>query len=120
MYKTHLHLGVSFLHSPQERRTSLALDLCEPFKPYLCEKLLFRLWNLNQVGASSFISRSNGIFLQEDAKRLVVEEWNGLLESTIYHPGLQKHVNKKRIIRLDCYNLQRHLLEQTEYQPFIE
>jgi len=118
LYRTHLHLGISFLHAPQERRTSLSLDVCEPFKPYLAERLLIRLWNSKQITAKSFVSQSNGVFLTEEAKREVVEAWFDLLESTIFHPKLQKHVSKRRLIRLDGYNLQRHLLEGTPYEPF--
>ena len=54
LYRTALYPGISYLHTPQTRRYSLALDLVEPFKPVLVDRLLFRLWGCRMVGDKDF------------------------------------------------------------------
>jgi len=45
IYNTQLNPTVSYLHEPFERRFSLALDLAEIFKPFLSDRVIFKLIN---------------------------------------------------------------------------
>ncbi|MCD4694718.1 MAG: type I-B CRISPR-associated endonuclease Cas1b, partial [Bacteroidales bacterium] len=49
IYQTQLNPTISFLHSPGERRFSLALDLAEIFKPLLVDRIIFKVLNKREI-----------------------------------------------------------------------
>lgn len=66
---------IGFLHRVEARRPSLALDLIEPFRPVLADRLCLRLINLNILRPEHFEDRKPqpGIFLNADGRRAVLE-----------------------------------------------
>ncbi|MDD4736953.1 MAG: type I-B CRISPR-associated endonuclease Cas1b [Kiritimatiellae bacterium] len=117
LYRTALYPGISYVHAPQSRRFSLALDLVEPFKPLMADRLAFRLFNQHLIGDDDFRNHSNGILLTDDARRTVLKEWDQLLRTTVDHERLNRSVSYRQLLRLDCYNLAKHLLENAPLTP---
>ncbi len=118
LYRTALYPGISYLHTPQTRRFSLALDLVEPFKPVLTDRLLFRLWGCRMIGDRDFRKYSNGFLLTDDARRRILQEWDQELRQTVHCPALNRSVSYRQLLRFDCYKLINHLLEGREYKPY--
>lgn len=118
LYRTALYPGISYIHQPQSRRYSLALDLVEPFKPLLADRMVFRLWNSNMISDRDFLPASNGFILTDDARRMIVSEWDNELKHTIFLDSLKRSVSYRQLLRLDCYKLVNFLLEDREYQPY--
>lgn len=118
LYRTALYPGISYLHTPQTRRFSLALDLVEPFKPVLADRMLFRLFDCKMISDNDFQKYSNGFILTDEARRKVLQEWDAELRKTIYCNNLNRSVSYRQLIRLDCYKLINFLLEERPYQPF--
>ena len=117
MHRTALYPGISYLHAPQSKRFSLALDLVEPFKPVLVDRLLFRLWDKKEISAKDFHAHSNGVLLIDAARKKIVQEWDHLMKTTVLYPRLNRHVSYRQMLRLDCYKLVKHLLEDAPYEP---
>lgn len=118
LYRTALYPGISFLHSPQSRRFSLALDLTEPFKPIMADRMIFRLWNTHSIGDRDFMKGTNGFVLSDPSRRKILAEWDALLRDTIYLKSLDRSVSYRQLLRLDCYKLINFLLEGRDYHPF--
>lgn len=118
LHRTALYPGISYMHAPQSRRFSLALDLVEPFKPLMVDRLLFRLFNQGDIGKSDFQPHSNGVLLKDEARKRVLQAWDEQLKTTVAHPTLNRSVSYRQLIRLDCYKLTKHLLEGTDFQPY--
>ena len=118
IYRTALYPGISYIHSPQSRRYSLALDLVEPFKPIIADRMVFRLWNSNMISDKDFMPASNGFILTDDARRMILGEWDNELKKTIYMDSLNRSVSYRQLLRLDCYKLINFLLENRDYQPY--
>lgn len=118
IYHTQLHPAISFLHEPTERRFSLALDISEIFKPLLTDRLIFKLINLNMLSKRSFDQAEGVCYLSEDGRKKVIEEYYKKLKTTVKHRTLGKHVSYRRLIRLECYNLIKHLLGDKVYTSF--
>lgn len=118
LYRTALYPGISYLHAPQSRRFSLALDLVEPFKPVLVDRLLFRLFNREGLDKGDFEPHSNGVLLKEEARRDVLKLWDEQLRRTVEYPPLNRSVSYRQLLRLDCYKLIKHLLEGKELTPY--
>lgn len=118
LHRTALYPGISYMHAPQSRRFSLALDLVEPFKPLMVDRLLFRLFNQGDIGKSDFQPHSNGVLLKDEARKRVLQAWDEQLKTTISHPTLNRSVSYRQLLRLDCYKLIKHLLEDADFEPY--
>ncbi len=118
IYKTSLNPTISYLHEPSDRRFSLALDLSEVFKPVVVDRLIFRMINRGQFSREHFVNELNFCYLSEDGRKIFVKEFNELLESTVRHKKLNRNVSYRGLIRLECYKLIKHLLEDEIYEPF--
>ena len=118
MYRTALYPGISYLHTPQTRRFSLALDLVEPFKPILVDRLIFRLLNKNEISSKDFRPHTNGIIMTDAARKKVLAAWDEELRKTLHSPALNRSVSYRRLIRLDCYKLIKFVLEDQPFKPY--
>ncbi len=118
IYKTQLSPLVSFLHEPGTRRFSLSLDIAEIFKPMLADRLIFTLLNKNQVTEKSFEKELNYLYLKEDARKLIVKEFDERLKTTVRHKTLNRNVSYRQLIRLELYKLIKHLIGEKEYDGF--
>jgi len=118
IYRTQLNPTVSFLHEPSYRRFSLSLDVAEIFKPVFADRIIFSLMNNNQITEKHFDKELNYAYMTEAGRKIVVQEFDEKLNTTVYHKQLKKNVSYRRIIRLELYKLIKHLLEKKEYKSF--
>lgn len=119
IYKTHLDPRIGFLHTTNFRRLTLNLDVAEIFKPILVDRMIFYLLSKNMLRKPHFEKRTNGIFMNEKGRKIFIEEWEKRLQSTIKHRELGRNVSYRRLIRMELYKLEKHLIGEHEYEPFI-
>jgi CRISPR-associated protein Cas1 len=118
IYHTHLTPTVSFLHGPGERRYSLALDLSEIFKPIIVDKLIFKLLNTKQIQEKHFRKELNFCYLEESGRKIVLQEYDERLKTTIKHRALGRNVSYRHLIRLEAYKLVNFLVSGEVYKAF--
>ena len=118
IYRTQLSPLISFLHEPGARRFSLALDLAEIFKPLLADRILFKLLNQNMLQHKDFDESLNFCYLKPAGRKTFVKEFEDKMTTTIEHRKLKRKVSYRRLIRLECYKLIKHILGEQEYEPF--
>jgi len=118
IHQTQLNPTISYLHSPGERRYSLALDLAEIFKPVVVDRLIFSMLNKKEIQEGDFDHKLNRVLLKEGARKSFVGSFENRLNETIKHRGLGKSVSYKYLIRLECYKLIKHILQIEKYKPF--
>jgi CRISPR-associated protein Cas1 len=118
IYRTPLSPLISFLHEPGARRYSLSLDIAEIFKPILADRLIFKLVNNGELRPQHFDEKLNFCYLKENGRKIFLQEWDERLKKTIEHRGLGRKVSYRRLVRLECYRLERHLLGVDTYEPF--
>ena len=83
--KSHLDDCLSYLHSPQEARASLALDLAEVFKPAICDTLIFEIHG-RETDMSAWFEQEEGVCrLSEVGRRRALEMWVAKIEQGV--PG---------------------------------
>jgi len=70
------------------------------------------------ISAKDFDSKTKGIRLKEKGKKAFIQAYQERLEETIKHRNLKRHVSYKRLVRLECHKLAKHLLGDKEYEPF--
>jgi CRISPR-associated protein Cas1 len=113
MSKTFLDPTLSFLHAPSENRNSLSLDIAEPFKPLITDRLIWKMVRREELQSSWFDSSQEGIcMLNRDGRRAVVERFTTHIDDGGHEMSL------RTMIRRECMALQRHLLGVEEYIAF--
>ena len=116
--QTQLNPTISYLHTPGERRYSLALDLAEIFKPIIVDRVIFKVLNKKEIQEKHFDKKLNKCLLNTSGKKIFVKAIEDRLQETIKHRSLNRNVSYRHLIKLECYKLTKHLLSIEEYKPF--
>lgn len=119
IYKTHLDPRIGFLHATNFRRFTLNLDISEIFKPILADRVLFSLIGKRMLNKKHFEHHGGATLLKEQGRKLYVQEFEEKLMSTFYHRRLKRNVSYQTLIRMEIYKLEKHLMGEQEYQPFV-
>lgn len=119
IYNTYLDPRIGFLHTTNSRRFTLNLDIADIFKPILVDRVIFTLLNKNIITKKDFDKELGGIILKEDARKRFIQEVNSKLDTVIKHPKLNMNVSYKRLIRLELYKLQKHIINDELYEGFV-
>lgn len=119
IYHTHLDPRIGYLHSTNFRRFTLNLDVAEVFKPVIADRVIFSVINKGIIKPKHFEEKLNGIVLNDRGKELFLKEMEERLQSTFFHKKLKRHVSYRQLIRLELYKIEKHLIGDEEYKPFI-
>lgn len=118
IHQTQLNPTISYLHTPGERRYSLALDLAEIFKPIIVDRTIFKVLNRKELQSKHFNTSLNKCILNEAGKKVFVKAIEDRMSETIQHRTLKRNVSYRHLVKLECYKLSKHLLGMEEYKPF--
>ena len=120
IYQTHLDPRISFLHSPSDRRISLNLDISEIFKPLLVDRLIFSLINRKMLKPSDFSHADNGgVYASEDARKIIVQEWDKSIRRTFEYPLTGQKVSWRRMVLIEAQKVQKYITDGLPYEPFV-
>lgn len=118
IYQSQLNTTVSYLHEPGYRRHSLSLDIAEIFKPIIVDKTIFKLVNGKMLNSKDFDDSLNGCYMVESGRKSFVSEYNEKMDSTIHMSALKRNVSYRRLIRLECHKIVKHIVEDIPYVGF--
>ena len=118
IYRTHLDPRIGYLHETNQRSFTLNLDIAEVFKPVIVDRVIFSLLNRGQIQLKHFEEEVGFSYLNEKGRAIFVKEYEDKLNTTIKHRNLGK-VSYRKIIRLECYKLYKHFMEEEAYIPFV-
>jgi len=119
IHRTHLDPRIGYLHTTNQRRYTLNLDVAEIFKPIIVDRVIFALLNRGALKASDFRDATEGVFLTEKGKKTFIESYEARLKETIKHPKLGRSVSYRRLIRMELYKIEKHLIGDEAYTPFV-
>ena len=112
---THLDQTISFLHSPEEQRASLALDLTEAFKPHVVDGLIFQIVLRDELDDAWFQQNDGVCRLSELGRRQTLEKWVTRTET-----DKDDEYSIKLLFRCHALSLERHVLGLGQFEPFIK
>lgn len=119
IYKTYLDPRIGFLHTTNFRRFTLNLDVAEIFKPIMVDRLIFQLINKKIITKSDFeTEHTGGILLNDKGRRTFIEHMETRMRTTVNHRHLGRNVSYRRLIRLELYKIQKHVLGEKAYEPY--
>lgn len=117
IYKTQLNPTISYLHEPSQKRFSLCLDLAEIFKPLFVDPLIIALVNTKKIQTKHFEDHEGMIYLSEEGKKIFIAAFDKKLKDSIKHRQLKRNVTYRYLIRLECYKLIKHVINDEVYKP---
>lgn len=118
IYKTNLDPRIGYLHSTNDRRFTLNLDVAEIFKPIIVDRTIFTLLNKNILKEEHFMKELNGILLNEKGMQKFLEMYNEKLLTVIKHPKLKREITYKTLIKMELYKIQKHITKDEELNCF--
>ncbi|RSK53993.1 type I-B CRISPR-associated endonuclease Cas1b [Bacillus canaveralius] len=118
IYKTPLNPTISYLHEPSTKRFSLSLDIAEIFKPLIVDPIIFSLINKRQLTKNHFDYLEGEIcYLNEEGKKKFIVAWEEKLKQSVKHRILKRNTTYRYLIRLECYKLVKHVIDDDVYKP---
>jgi CRISPR-associated protein Cas1 len=118
IYKTHLDPRIGFLHATNFRRFTLNLDVAEIFKPIIVDRCIFSILNKQMLEEVHFMKELNRVYLNEKGRAMFVKGFEEKLKSTIKQERLGRNVSYRRLVRMELYKIEKHLMGEEEYKPF--
>ena len=110
--------AVGFLHRDRPGRPSLALDLMEELRSFLCDRLMLSVVNRRQVQADGFDHLDGGaVRLRGGARRTILAAYQRRKQETITHPYLQESTTVGLLVHLQARLLSRVLRGELETYP---
>lgn len=108
---------LGFYHRPRYGRPSLALDVCEEFRPLLADSTVLTLINNGEVSESSFIARGGSVALTTAGRRAVMAAFERRLQSEVTHPLFGYRISYRRILEVQMRLLARTVLKELDEYP---
>lgn len=113
-----LDAAVGFLHRDRPGRPSLALDLMEELRSFLCDRLALTLINRKQVRASGFdILDGDAVRMHDETRRAVVVAYQKRKLEELTHPYLQERTTVGLLVHLQARLLSRVLRGDLDTYP---
>jgi CRISPR-associated protein Cas1 len=111
---------VGFLHCERPGRDSLAQDLLEEFRAFICDRLVMTLINRGQIKATDFVIEVSGaVKLKDDARKLLLKSLQEKKQEKINHPFLNEEIEIGLLPHVQAMLLARHIRGDLEqYPPF--
>ena len=112
---------VGYLHTERPGRASLALDMIEELRPVIADRFVLLLINKRMIQGKAFKKKENGaVIMSDDARKLVLAEWQNKKKETLMHPFLQEKVEWVMIPFAQAMLLARYLRGDLDgYPPFL-
>lgn len=110
-----------FLHRDRPGRSSLALDMMEELRPYLCDRFVLKLINTKIIKQNDFVVKENGsVLILEDARKNILTAWQKRKKDIVIHPFLGEKIEIGLIPYVQSLLLARYLRgDLEEYPPYL-
>lgn len=112
---------VGFFHVDRPGRASMALDIIEELRGYMCDRLVLTLINKNIISRKDFEYKENGsVLLNEKGRGKVIENWQKRKQVEIQHPYINEKIKIGLIPHVQALLLSRYIRGDLEaYPPFL-
>lgn len=113
--------AVGFLHRDRPGRPGLALDMMEEFRPFIADRLVLSLINLNQISKKDFTPKSSGaVHMGDDARKKVLVAYQKRKQDEIFHPFIEEKVSIGQLFYIQALLMNRYLRNDLDgYPPFF-
>lgn len=105
---------IGFIHTDNYNKISFVFDVIEKYRPWIDMTIMKLIGNKKVKKKTHFKEITNGIFLGEEGKKMLVPAVNEFLDSKIRYNG--KNQKRKDIIQKDLHSFASQILEKYEQE----
>jgi CRISPR-associated protein Cas1 len=110
---------LGFYHQPRFGRSSLALDLMEPFRPLIADSVVLNAINTRMVTLKDFVQVGPAVSLTPSGRKGFFRAYEQRMDTLVTHPLFGYRVSYRRILEIQARLLARLLQgEITSYPVF--
>jgi CRISPR-associated protein Cas1 len=107
------------LHTTEDGRWSLALDLMEPFRPVLVEALALDLFSHQIVNAYNFEPKNGGVYLNEDGRRKFFLQYERRMERQFLSESVGHRTTLRQQLEQQAVLYKAALESPDTFKPFL-
>jgi CRISPR-associated protein Cas1 len=111
--------ALGLLHSTQNGRWSLALDLMEPFRPTLVEALTLDLFSHRILNSEHFEDKNSGIYLNEAGRKKFFLQYERRLERQFLSEAVGHRTTLRRQLENQVMQFKTALEDPARFEPFL-
>lgn len=111
--------ALGILHSTEDGRWSLALDLIEPFRPVLVEALALDLFSHQILNDRNFELRDGGVFLNEDGRRKFILQYERRMERQFLSESAGHRTCLRQQLENQAILFKSSLEDASRFEPFL-
>lgn len=111
--------GLGTLHSTEDGRWSLALDLIEPFRPVLIEALALDLFSHQILNASHFEPHQGGVYLNEAGRRKFFLQYERRIERQFLSEAVGHRTMVRQQLEQQAVMYKAALESPEKFEPFL-
>lgn len=110
-------LGV--LHTTENGRWSLALDLMEPFRPIIAEALTLDLFSHKMLNASHFEPANGGIYLNREGRAKLILQYEKRMERQFMSEAVGHRTTLRQQLENQATQFKTALDNPDSFEPFL-
>jgi len=111
--------ALGLLHTTQNGRWSLALDLIEPFRPAIVEALALDLFSHQILNQSHFEDRDGGVFLNEEGRRKFFLQYERRMERQFMSEAAGHRTTLRQQLEQQAVMYKTALENEQNFEPFL-
>lgn len=109
---------IGFLHTERPGRASLALDMMEELRAVMADRFVLSLINRKMISGKDFKRKENGaVLIGDNARKLVLTEWQKRKKETLTHPYLKEKVEWGMLPYVQALLLARYIRGDLDGYP---
>lgn len=111
--------ALGLLHTTENGRWSLALDLIEPFRPVLIEALALDFFSHQILNAGHFEPREGGIYLNQDGRRKFFLQYERRMERQFLSESVGHRTTLRQQLEAQATMYKAALDDPATFEPFL-
>lgn len=111
--------ALGLLHSTENGRWSLALDLMEPFRPVLAEALALDLFTHQILNDKHFAPQNGGIYLNSEGRAKFFMQYERRMERQFYSEAHGHRTTLRQQLEAQATHFKAALDEPGKFEPFL-
>ncbi len=111
--------ALGLLHTTENGRWSLALDLIEPFRPVLVEALALDLFSHQILNANHFDHRDGGCFLNEEGRKKFFLQYERRMERQFLSESVGHRTTLRQQLEHQAVMFKTALENPAAFEPFL-
>lgn len=119
IHATGLDPALGLLHTTEDRRWSLALDLMEPFRPVLVEALSLDVFTHQILQEKHFRPHEGGVYLNDEGRAKFIVQYERRMERQFMSESAGHRTTLRQQLARQAVMFKSALADAAKFEPFL-